>query len=362
MTTKSKRKKTGAAAPEAKNGFSLISNEKLLQLYTTMLKCRMLEERLRVLFKQCKFSGNCDAAVGQEAAVVGVAIDLLPEDAVGPSHRDFLVNFIKGAPLEKMFCHLFARAASPDKGRSAPAHMGDAPLNAMTPSSTVAAQLNIATGVALANKMQKNGKVAVAFSGDASTSLGFGREALNSAGVQNLPIVFVCQNSLSAESVSLQQQAKVEDMDQKAQACGFPGIAVDGNDVVAIYRVASEAIAHARKGNGPTLIECKTCRLPGHSEIDPGNCRLADEPEQGKANDPILNMEKYLAGKGLYREEFKAETAAEFGKELDVAIEAAERSPFPEGLEALDHVYSFSIRERALHPKIWSPAFSMRKG
>ena len=125
----------------------LISNDKLKQLYATMLKCRTLEERARVLFKQSKFTGNYYAAVGQEAAAVGTAIDLRVEDTIGPSHRDFITGFIKGAPLDKMFCHLYARANSPDKGRSSPAHFGYAPLNVITPASTIAAQLNIATGV-----------------------------------------------------------------------------------------------------------------------------------------------------------------------------------------------------------------------
>jgi TPP-dependent pyruvate/acetoin dehydrogenase alpha subunit len=346
-----------ADAPGGKGGFSLISNEKLLQLYCTMVKCRMLEERARVLFKQSKFTGNYYAAVGQEASAVGAAIDLLPEDTIGPSHRDFITNFIKGAPLDKMFCQLYARATSPDKGRSSPAHMGYAPLNVITPSSTIAAQLNIATGVALANKMKKNGKIAVAFSGDGSTSLGFWHEALNFAGVQDLPIVFVCQNNLWAESVALKFQTKVEDIALKAQAYGFPGITVDGNDVVAVYRVASEAIAHARQGHGPTLIECKTYRWYGHSEIDPAKYRDPEEVEKWKARDPILNMEKYLVAKHLFSAEMKQKVIDGFNEELDAAIEVAEKSPYPEAEEALDHVYSFSIRERALNPKTWSPKY-----
>lgn len=359
MATKSKEQGGTATAepPGGKNGFSLISNEKLINLYATMVKCRMLEERARVLFKQSKFTGNYYAAVGQEAAAVGVALDLLPADTIGPSHRDFITNFIKGAPLEKMFCQLYARAASPDKGRSSPAHMGYAPLNVITPSSTIAAQLNIAAGVALANKIKKNGNIAVAFSGDGSTSLGFWHEALNFAGVHDLPIVFVCQNNLWAESVSLKMQTKVEDISVKAQAYGFPGITVDGNDVVAVYRVAHEAISRARQGRGPTLIECKTYRWYGHSEIDPAKYRDPEEVERWKANDPILNMEKYLTGKGLYRDELKQEIADGFNKELDAAIEVAEKSPYPEGIEALDHVYSFSIRDRALYPKTWTPQY-----
>jgi TPP-dependent pyruvate/acetoin dehydrogenase alpha subunit len=357
MTTKTKERAAGTVEPNGKKSFSLISNEKLVELYSTMLKCRMMEERIRILFKQSKFSGNYYAAVGQEAAAVGAAIDLLPEDTIGPSHRDFITNFIKGAPLEKMFCQLYARRDSPDKGRSSPAHMGYAPLNVITPSSTIAAQLNIATGVALANKMKKNNFISMAFSGDGSTSLGFWHEALNFAGVNDLPIVFVCQNNMWAESVSLKLQTKVEDIALKAQAYGFPGITVDGNDVVAVYRVASEAIARARKGSGPTLIECKTYRWYGHSEIDPGKYRPAEEVERWKAYDPILNMEKYLTGKRLYNEDLKLQIATAFNKELDAAIEVAEKSPFPEGVEALDEVYSFSIRDRALNSKVWEPKY-----
>jgi len=345
-----KVKEPAASANGAVQGTGLISNEKLRQLYATMLKCRTLEERARVLFKQSKFTGNYYAAVGQEAASVGTAIDLRVEDTIGPSHRDFISGFIKGAPLDKMFCHLFARGNSP-------AHFGYAPLNVITPASTIAAQLNIATGVALANKMKKNDNIAVAYSGDGSTSLGFWHEALNFAGVHDLPIVFVCQNNLWAESVNLSLQTKVPDISTKAQAYGFPGITVDGNDVVAVYRVAQEAIARARRGQGPTLIECKTYRWYGHSEIDPAKYRDPEEVERWKAKDPIANMEKYLTGKGLFTAEWKQEIVDGFNNELDAAIEIAEQSALPEGVEALDHVFSFSIRDRVLNPKSYSPSY-----
>lgn len=355
MATKVKEPIEAGTTPA--NGSPLISNDKLRQLYSTMLKCRTLEERARVLFKQSKFTGNYYAAVGQEACSVGTGVDLRVEDTIGPSHRDFIASFIKGAPLDKMLCHLYARANSPDKGRSSPAHFGYAPLNVITPSSTIAAQLNIATGVALANKMKKNDNIAVAYSGDGSTSLGFWHEALNFAGVHDLPIVFVCQNNLWAESVNLQFQTKVPDISVKAQAYGFPGITVDGNDVVAVYRVAQEAIARARRGHGPTLIECKTYRWYGHSEIDPAKYRDPEEVERWKAKDPIANMERYLSGKGLFTTEWKQEIVASFNQELDAAIEIAEKSPLPEGVEALDHVYSFDIRDRVLSPKSYTPNY-----
>lgn len=355
MATKVKEQAAQAAASQ--NGSSLISEDKLKQLYTTMLKCRTLEERARLLFKQSKFTGNYYAAVGQEAAAVGVAVDLRPEDTVAPSHRDFISNFIKGVPLSAMFSQLYARATSPDKGRSSPAHCGYAPLNVITPSSTIAAQLNIGTGVALANKMKKNDNVVVAFSGDGSTSLGFWHEALNFAGVHDLPIVFVVQNNLWAESVTVKLQTKVPDLSIKAQSYGFPGITVDGNDVVAVYRVAQEAITRARQGGGPTLIECKTYRWYGHSEIDPAKYRDPEEVEYWKSRDPIKLMEDYLTGKGLFTADWKQKVVDEFHRELDEAVEFADKAPYPEPVEALDHVFSFDIRDRELNRKTYSPKY-----
>src|SRR5215471_3745597 len=365
MATKTKERtapavkngKQEAAQTAASNGASPISEEKLKQLYSTMLKCRMLEEKARMLFKQGRFSGNYYAAVGQEATEVGSAIDLKPEDTVAPSHRDFISHVIKGTPLKFMFAQLYAKKTSPDQGRSSPAHCAYAPLNIITPASTIAAQLNIGTGVALANKMKKNSNVVMAFSGDGSTSLGFWHEALNFAGVNKLPIVYVCQNNLWAESVSVKLQTAIEDLSVKAQAYGFPGITVDGNDVVAVYRVAQEAIHRARIGDGPTLIECKTYRWYGHSEIDPAKYRTPEEVEAWKAKDPIPRMEEYLKKKNLWSDAWKQKVQDDFNKEIDAAIEFAESSPFPEPVECLDHVYSFSIRDRELNRKTWTPKY-----
>ena len=329
--------------------------EKLKQLYATMLKCRTMEERVRILFKQGKFAGNYYPAVGQEATEVGCAVDLRPSDTIAPSHRDFISNLIKGTPLKFMFAQLYARKTSPDQGRSSPAHCGYAPLNIITPASTIAAQLNIGTGVALALKMKKKDDVVVAFSGEGSTSLGFWHEAVNFAGVHNLPIVYVIQNNLWAESVNVSLQTKVQDLSVKAQAYGFPGITVDGNDAVAVYRVATEAINRARNGGGPTLIECKTYRWYGHSEIDPAKYRDPQEVEHWKAKDPILFMENYLRKHNLWTDDFKKQILDEFQVELDAAIDFADKSPYPEPEEALDHVYSFSIRERELNRRICSP-------
>src|SRR3989440_11012378 len=358
MATKTKdRAETSAASAKAVNGNAPLPEAKLKQLYSYMLKCRTLEERARILFKQGKFAGNYYAAVGQEATEVGCSIDLEEQDCIAPSHRDFISHIMKGTPLKLMFAQLYARKTSPDQGRSSPAHCGYAPLNIITPASTIAAQLNIGTGVALAYKMKKKDDVVLAFSGEGSTSLGFWHEAVNFAGVHNLPIVYVIQNNLWAESVNVKLQTKVEDLSVKAQAYGFPGITVDGNDVVAVYRVATEAIARARHGGGPTLIECKTYRWYGHSEIDPAKYRDPAEVEYLKSRDPIPFMEDYLKKKNLWADSWKQQLQDDFNKEIEKAIEFAENSPYPEPVECLDHVYSFSIRDRELNRKTWTPKY-----
>src|SRR2546421_6094145 len=358
MATKTKdRAETSAASAKAVNGNAPLPEAKLKQIYSTMLKCRTMEEKIRILFKQGRFSGNYYAAVGQEATEVGCAIDLRPTDTIAPSHRDFIANLIKGTPLKSMISQIYAKKTSPDQGRSSPAHCGYAPLNIITPASTIAAQLNIGTGVALALKMKKKDDIVLAFSGEGSTSLGFWHEAVNFAGVHNLPIVYVIQNNLWAESVNVKQQTKVEDLSVKAQAYGFPGITVDGNDVVAVYRVTTEAIARARHGGGPTLIECKTYRWYGHSEIDPAKYRAPEEVEEWKAKDPIPAMERYLDLHGLWSDEWKQELVNQFNAEIDEAISFAESSPYPEPEECLDHVYSFDIRDRELNRKSWTPKY-----
>jgi pyruvate dehydrogenase E1 component alpha subunit len=240
------KKKDVSASSTPKQGFSLISNEKLLQLYAAMVKCRKLAEQARLLMLQSQLTVD---AVCSEAVAVGAAIDLLPEDTVVALCHDFMVELILGAPLEEIIGRLPVRAAGPDP----------------------AEQLSRAIAAAHENKAKKNGKIAVAFLGDESTASGSMREAFEVANAQQLPILFICQRNLKAVQETLD-----------AQPYGFPILTVDGSDVVAVYRVATESIAHARMGNGPTLIECCFDRSTAH--------------------DPIQKMEAYLAGKGLFHQ------------------------------------------------------------
>jgi TPP-dependent pyruvate/acetoin dehydrogenase alpha subunit len=280
MMTKSKEQ---SPVPTAKNGFSLISDEKLLALYATMLKCRMLQERIRILLIKNKLNGNDYAAVGQEAAAVGVAINLLPEDTISTFPRDLIPLFIKGLPLEELFAQ---------------------PFNAIASSSTMAAQLNLATGADIASKANHSNKIAVIFCNRDYTSHSAWQEALRFAGIHTLPILFVSQSTLPAEPALLDPQINAKRIPLKTKSYSFPTITVESNDAVAVYRVASEAITHARKGEGPTLIECQSWQ----------------------AGDPLLNMEKYIIREGLFSEKYKRQVAAGFLEELDSAIELAEKT------------------------------------
>jgi pyruvate dehydrogenase E1 component alpha subunit len=292
MTSKSKEQSAAAPALAASNGFSLISNEKLYGLYAAMLKCRMLAERSQAFIKQNK--GRKFAAAGREAAAVGVAIDLHPEDTIVPSIGDPIQCVVHSLPLEALFGRLFQPAA---------------------PSPRIAARLKVATDAAAAHKLNKTNNISVAFSAGGSSSVGPWHEALRFAGGHGLPMIFVSWNVPPPE-LTTESQTRADGMRLKKGAHSFAAIAVDGNDAVAVYRVAHEAIAHARMGDGPSLIACQS------DGSNPG--------------DPILNMEKYLIGKGLFTEGFKAEMTDRYNRELDAAIESAQRQPFAKAFEAAE--------------------------
>jgi|ERR1035437_1364058 pyruvate dehydrogenase E1 component alpha subunit len=288
MTTRTEQQPPVASTPNGKKSFSLISDEKLISLYTAMLKTRLFEGRAQNLFARGKSPGTSVSATGREAAMVGVALDLLPEDVIGPSPLGILTNFVKGAPLNELLPQLIAGTDNARPTRD----MGYGAL--------------IAAGAAMVNKSQGNKNIAVSLCSGPSTASWL--EALRFAGVHNLPILFVSWISTPAGLNRL-----------KAENLCVPSMTVDGSDVVAVYRVACEAITHARKGNGPTLIECTTHHLHGRSPIAAGKRRKL-EKASGAVSDPILNMEKYLTGKGLFREEIKIEIVSSFSNELDAAI------------------------------------------
>lgn len=298
----------------------LISDDKLRQLYASMLKCRMLEERARKVSKQSKVTNSLSFSLGQEATAVGVALDLRAEDLVSSSREDYIANFVKRVPLGEILTQISARSDL-RKNQTSAASRSEAitPLSS-TPVSSVAAQLSIATGVALAYRMQKVGNVVVAFCNDPMFGGSVGEEALTFAGAHRLPILYVLQKDRGAESRKSKAQTRHKEISRTKDAYGFPAIPVDGNDVVAVYRVAQEAIKRARQSGGPTLIQSERQPLVNSSK-NGARRRAAAEEFAGLNNesDPIRMMERYLAGKELFSAHWKEQLVRNFRAEMERA-------------------------------------------
>ncbi len=317
-----------------------LPQETLLGLYTNLLKVRLLDERLRKLFRQGRYAGTYFSAVGQEATTVGPTYGLRDDDIIGPSHREIGASVTKGVPLAKIVAQVYARSTSPDKGKSHPCHYGYRPKGVITPASTVAAQTIVGTGCAMAFKIQKKDNVVVAFFGEGATSRGGWHEALNYAGIHKLPILYICQNNLWAESVPATLQAAVEKFADRAKAYGFPGITVDGNDIVEVHKAAVAAIDKARHGGGPTFIECLTYRWYGHSEIDPADYRRKEELDYWKTKDPVPRAEELLLDLGILTNEKREALVEQINSEIDIAVNEAETAKYSEPEEAYNDVYS----------------------
>jgi pyruvate dehydrogenase E1 component alpha subunit len=296
MPAKTTPQTTDAAskALAGNHGFSLISDEKLLALYAALLRCRSLEERVGELRRQQNWPRHHDIP-GQEASVVAATIDLHAEDTVIAPPRCLIHAFMKGVPLDRILAVFKASAIRPKQSHPPVDVQGDrlAPWNHLSPASSHgAAQLNLANYAALLHKVRDDGKIAVAFSRWDSTDAS-GAEALRFASAQQLPILFVLRNAKPGKASPPLKGGQSATLAWALLKCDFPHIPVDGSDVVAVYRVASESIARIRQGRGPTLIEC------------------VDLPAVHSA-DPIATMETYLSRKGLFRPEFKAATLTEF--------------------------------------------------
>jgi TPP-dependent pyruvate/acetoin dehydrogenase alpha subunit len=310
-----------AESPATSSPGKLLSSGRLKQLYSAMLRCRMLAEKAQTFLEQGEISRAHQIRTGGEAAEVGAMLDLQPKDCVSCGRRDVIAGFIRGAPLADVLTRLLphVQASSPN-GAKPPAAL-EGTVGIVAGPSTLAARMNISAGVALAYKMQKKPNVVMVFSGDDATALSSWRESVAFAIARKLPVVHVVQDDLGDESAASRLHATAKDSDFPADT--IPRLIVDGADAVAVYRVAQEAIRRARQGHGPALIECKTRRWVGHSDVRP-------TPSLGNVNhdpgsfDPLLSMEDYLKQRGLWSDAWKERLVHSFSKEFDAAIRRAE--------------------------------------
>ncbi len=318
-----------------------ISKELALSLYRSMQEQREFELKAYELFRSGKMPGFIHLYVGEEAVAAGVCAHLRKDDYVTSTHRGHGHALAKGIPPREALAELMGTVGGCCGGRGGSMHLYEPAVGFLGTNGVVAAGIPIAAGAALSAKLHGTDQVAVVFLGDGAVSNGAFHEGLNMAGVWNLPLVAVCENNMYATETPFTAATKNTHVANRGQAYGIPGVEVDGEDVLAVYEKAGEAIARARRGEGATLIECLTYRWFGHHVGDPGTgYRPKDEIAAWKARDPVAKLrEQVLEAKIAEPQEFET-IDADVRKLIDEAAEFSLNSPQPDAATALDHVYS----------------------
>jgi len=305
--------------------------ETLKFFYETMVKIRNFELTVEKYFFDGEIPGFVHLYIGEEATATGVMANLRKTDYIQSTHRGHGHTIAKGADLKHMMAEIFGKITGCCKGKGGSMHIADFSVGMLGANGIVGGGFSLATGAALAQKMQKTDGVAVAFFGDGASNRGTFHEAANMAAAWKLPVIFLCENNQWASTTPYRTTTSVDDIADRAQGYGMPGVIVDGNDVFAVYEAARELIERARRGEGPAILECKTYRIKGHFVGDPEMYRTKEEVQKVlEETDPIPRFEaKVLKAKAMTKKELEAiRTRVE--KELAEALEFARTSPEPE--------------------------------
>src|SRR5262245_27026874 len=306
-------------------------SELLERAHYWMRLARAFDDRVIALHKQGRIAGGSFSQLGHEAISIGAALALEPGDVVAPMHRDLGAYLVRGITPRRMMAQILGRGTGVSGGRDANLHgCGDLSLGIFGFISHLPQSMPVTVGAAIAFALRGEQRVAMTFFGDGSSSEGLCHEALNWAAVFNAPVVFICENNQYAYSTPLARQMKVADIADRAAGYGFPGVVVDGNDFFAVHEAACEAVARARSGGGPTLIECKTMRMRGHAIHD----NMAYVPqallEEWTRRDPLARFEAALREHDLLDDDKLAELERRITAEIDDAETYAESSPYPD--------------------------------
>jgi len=321
-----------------------------VRLYRGMMLERVLDDRMLALQRQGRI-GFYGPAVGQEAAIVGAAMALDPDDWIVPQYREPGAALLRGMPLRELLCQLMGNAEDPVKGRQMPCHYVYRKGNYLSISSPVGTQLPHAVGIGWGMRIRGDRSVVLVYFGDGATSTADFHVAMNFAGVFKVPCVFLCNNNQWAISLPVARQTASETLAMKAQAYGFDGLRVDGMDGLAVYRATRDAVDRARSGHGPTMVEALTYRLGPHSSSDdPSRYRDETEVSAWRERDPLLVFRRYLERSFRWDDRKEAALEKELGDEITRAVADAERVRPP----ALDTLFSdvyadipWNLREQA---------------
>jgi pyruvate dehydrogenase E1 component alpha subunit len=305
-----------------------------------MVLIRAFEEKADELFALGKVHGTMHLSLGQEAVAVGVCAALAPNDYILSTHRGHGHCLASGADVGPMMAEFLGKETGYCRGRGGSMHIADLEHGNLGANGIVAGGLPIATGVGLSIQLRRTQQVCVAFFGDGAANEGAFHESINLAAIWKLPVVFVCENNQFAMSMPIKKSMSVERISDRAYAYGIPGMTVDGMDVLTVYGAAIAAINQARRGEGPSLLECVTYRFKGHSKSDRQRYRTQEEVDSWRKRDPIVRFREVLTNQGV----LSADAAERFQAEARVAIEDAvhyaEASPEPLPANLLEGVYA----------------------
>lgn len=317
-----------------------ISKEKLLWMYERMQLIRTFENRVKIEFGKGKIPGFVHLYAGEEAVAVGICANLTDADYMTSTHRGHGHCVAKGVDPRGMMAELFGKATGTCKGKGGSMHIADMDKGMLGANGIVGGGPPLACGSGLTAKINKTDQVTICFFGDGAAEQGTLHESLNLAAIWKLPVIFVAENNGYAESTPARYHCSVENIADRAAAYNMPGVTVDGNDIFAVYEAAHEAIARARAGKGPTLLECKTYRFYGHYEGDQQTYKVAAENEKyQKERDPIQLFKTNVLSRQLVSEAELQAIDARVAAQIEEAVKFAEESPFPEVEETYTDVY-----------------------
>ena len=316
--------------------------EQLLDMYRKMVTIRTFDQRAADELHAGNIPGAVHSYIGQEAVAVGVCSALRREDRITSTHRGHGHTIAKGADIKLMMAELFGRSNGYCHGKGGSMHIADFSVGMLGANGIVGAGLPLATGAALAAKLEGGGGVAVSFFGDGASNEGSFHGSLNLASIWKLPVLYVCENNRWASGNSAAATQSVEDISVRSVSYNLPGVTVDGTDVLAVYEAAEQAVRRARNGEGPTLVECKTYRWRLHAEQhnDPPDPRPQQEIDLGPQHDPIATFAGHLTQQGVATEESLKQINGDVAAAVDEAIEFAKASPFPKPEDALTDVFA----------------------
>ena len=317
-----------------------IEKEKLIDMYRTMVRIRTFEERLSRENAAGHIPGGFHLYSGEEAVATGVCANLRPDDYITSTHRGHGHLIAKGGKTDRMMAELYGKKTGYCKGKGGSMHIADVDIGILGANGIVGAGIPIAGGAALSAQMGGTDQVAVCFFGDGASNTTRFHEGVNLASIWKLPVVYVIENNQYAESTPISYAASIANLADRASAYGIPGKTVDGNDVLAVYEVVGEAVARARKSEGPTIIECKTCRHHGHYAGDTDTYRTKEQHEECHKRDPIPRFRKKLIEMGVLTEKGADEIDQAMLEEMDEAVKFAQESPLPAPEETLEDVFA----------------------